>query len=128
MKTKILTILMLVFASVVWGQNNMFVQVSPHYENKTMDTIQILRIENTLVASWSGVSSCGEIERMKRNTDEKAIIWIKDKLFEHRESKWIRYGWYYETPNVRESKEPWPSNKRSCTGNVKFVAFIEFEN
>lgn len=129
MKTKFFTMLLLAFSGMVWGQEEKkeFIQISPSYEDVNLDTVNVLRIESKLTATWSGVRSCRDQDRMIRNTDEKALVWIKDKLFEHRESKWVRYGWYYGKPTVRNSSEPWPSRAESCTGRVEFLIFLEIE-
>lgn len=129
MTTKLFTMLLLAFSGMVWGQEEKkeFIQISPSYEDVNLDTVNVLRIESKLTANWKGVQSCGDQDRVYRNTDERALVWIKDKLFEHRDSKWVRYGWYYEKPNVRNWKDDWPSSARNCRGSVEFVIFIELE-
>ncbi len=131
MKTKLLLVPLFLITGMVWGQeirsDKMYLLESPSYKDVNVDPSNILRIESELYASWSGVNSCDKRERLISNTDEAALKWVKNQLFENRNSQWIRYGWYYETPKVTNRRNPWPDSSRSCTGSVKFKAYIEFK-
>ncbi|MCC2590202.1 hypothetical protein [Chryseobacterium sp. MFBS3-17] len=132
MKTTLFTIILLVFAGMAFGQetlldDKMYLEKSLSYKDVDIDPNKVLRIESELSAFWKGVSSCGDKKRLVSNTDEAAQKWIKDKLYENRYAKLVRFGWYYKTPKITNKQEGFPNRVRSCTGLVKFIAFIEFE-
>ena len=105
---------------------NQFTRVAPQYQGTTFQSGQILRIETTLSARWSGVRSCGNFDRLVSKVDQAANAWLKEKFFEHRDLNYYRYGYTYSPGRYSNRSRPWPDNSRYCNGSTSFPIYIEF--
>lgn len=86
----------------------------------------ILRIEEPVYHSWSGVSGCDHPSRKDAELKAAYEGWVKKKLFEYRHLNYITYGHLGGTMRTGNSRAPWPDNNRSCWGNLSITCFIEF--
>lgn len=131
MKTKLLIMLLLAFAGMAWGQEKNSLDgylTNPVFKDITISSENILRIEADLGAYWSGVRGCDDFARKKTEIEKVTNNWIKDKLFENKHLKWIRYGWNIQDISVLNGRNPFPDNSRYCSGTAKLKIYIEFEN
>lgn len=129
MKTKILLPLLL-WTGVIFGQvrdslNAKF--ANPEVDQSKIVASNILRVEADLVSSWRGVRGCGDAPTPRKKIEATANAWIKTKMFEHKNLKWIRYGWNVPVISVRRWQDPFPDKRRHCSGNARFKIFMEFE-
>lgn len=131
MKTKLLLLLLL--NSVVIMLNGQIKDslnakfVNPNIEKDKILVGNVLRVESKLTATWSGVRSCSDISIHKQNIETTANNWIKNKMFEHRNEKWIRYGWDIPKITIRNGRNPFPNRSRYCRGTANYNIYIEFE-
>ena len=88
---------------------------------------QVLRVEETLTASFSGVRSCGDSARAASEAKNRLEQWVQTKLFEYRDLQYLGYGTGEGRHTWSNSTGPWPENRRSCRGTVTFPAYIEFK-
>jgi len=85
----------------------------------------IVRIEETVPFSWSGVRGCNDNERAQSVYKEVLTNWVKDKMFEHRNWEWVRYGATEANGRCHESRDRW-TNERSCGCRGGLKCYIEF--
>ena len=86
---------------------------------------EVLRIEQTIRTSWSGVDSCKKRSRATRAVAGRLEEWANGKMREHRGLRFMRYGL------VRGFRYNWQSRRRlngsrRCWGWSEFRVFIEF--
>jgi hypothetical protein len=101
-----------------------FGQTAPESEKVTYKENDILRIENNVYHSWSGVSSCGHADRIKSECWGAVQNWAKNKIFEHSQYRYIRYG--NESSRVRVLNRKPPFGARSCSASTTIPCYIEF--
>lgn len=91
-----------------------------------IDPASVLRIEDDVVARWSGVSGCCSGDRPQRELTAQYDQWVGQQIKAHPDMVHLRSGHGGGEARCRSSREPWPSNRRSCGGSVTVKAFIEF--
>lgn len=109
--------------------------IEPNHEIDDMATLikpattnaDVLRIEEDVYASWSGVSGCCSGDTPNKNVNVEFTKWVKDKIFQYRDLRYIRYGHGGVTARCVTSSSGFPDNRRSCRGSAKVKAYIEFE-
>lgn len=87
---------------------------------------EILRVNATLSARWSGVRSCSRQSRAGRAILGKLERWAQGQIKEHRGLQLLRYD--LDGParyHWRNRRSRW-SGKRSCVGWSTFKVYIEF--
>lgn len=93
---------------------------------KVADDVDVLRIEETIATSWSGVSGCCDQETVDNNADAVFVAWVQKKLYEYRHLSYKTYGHGGGTAQCSSSRAPFPDNSRSCRGSISLDAYIEF--
>ena len=84
----------------------------------------ILRIEEKVQVTWTGVKGCSR--HVDRNVKKALEKWVKQKMFEHKDLRWVQYGSKKSSFKCSRSKDPWTSvRKCGCLGKVPF--FIDFQ-
>ncbi|ROI01549.1 hypothetical protein EGI16_16770 [Chryseobacterium sp. G0240] len=129
MKTKILLPLLL-WAGVIFGQVRDSLNAKFINSEVELDKIvapNILRVEANLGATWRGVRGCGDSPTPRNHIEAAANNWIKEKMFENKNLKWIRYGWSIPVISIRHWKDPFPDRRNHCSGNANFKIYIDFE-
>jgi len=102
-------------------------EASPHLNSLgTIPKSEILRIEEKVYVSWGGVTGCCAQDRIDGSCRAKLEEWAKNKMFEHRQLRWLRYGSLSAQVSCSQSRAPWPDNSRSCRGSVSLPCYIEF--
>ena len=87
----------------------------------------ILRVEEDIGASWSGVSNCGNDGRISSACRRRLEEWARDKMFEYRHLKWIRFGHQWPVrARITRRRNRW-TNERSCRGSATLNCYMEFE-
>lgn len=111
----------------VIGDNTKFENIADEFEGKDLPpSSNILRIEATLSANWSGRRSCSQVSVLRANVDRVSKSWIKEQLFEKKHLKFVRYGGVYANGTYHNGRYPFPNNGRWCNGSCTFPIFIEF--
>lgn len=85
----------------------------------------VLKIEENVNHHWRGVTSCGHADRIKNESWTKVQSWAKNKIFEYREYRYVRYGNKAHTVYVEQWKDP-ITGKRKCGARTTIPCFIEF--
>ena len=86
-----------------------------------------LRVEKDLSASWTGVHSCGDSDTVKANMSVAYDAWLKKVTATHHGDV-VGYGIVGEaTVRTNFWNEPFPSNARRCSGNVKMSGYVDFD-
>jgi hypothetical protein len=109
--------------------------IEPNHDLDDMATLihpatkdaDVLRIEEDVYASWSGVSGCCDGDTPSNNVNAAFTKWVKDKIFQYRDLRYLRYGQGGGTARCRTSSSGFPDNRRSCRGSATVKAYIEFE-
>ena len=86
----------------------------------------VLRVEEDVYASWSGVSGCCSGDTPQKNVNAAFAKWVKDKLYQYRHLRYTRYGHGGGTAHCTTSTALWPDNRRSCRGSATVKGYIEF--
>ena len=102
-----------------------FGQAMPEAEELNLDSGDILRIEEPIRHTWTGVTSCGHQDRIKNECWGRVQSWAKDKMFEYRQFRCLRYGNGSSRVKIRNRKDPW-TGKRSCWAGTTIPCYIEF--
>lgn len=97
-----------------------------HLLPKISEDIDVLRIEEDVFASWSGVSGCCEQSTVDSNANSAFTKWVQEKLYTYRHLNYKTYGHGGGNARCSNSREPFPSNRRSCRGSIILKAHIEF--
>lgn len=129
MKTKIL-LLLLFGTELASGQVRDSLNAKFINSEVEMDKVivsNILRVEGNVGASWRGVRGCADAPTPRQKVEEAANNWIKEKMFEHKNFKWIKYGWDVPVISIRRWRDPFPDRRNHCSGTANFKIYIEFE-
>lgn len=94
--------------------------------NPVVSDLDILRIEEDVYASWKGVNGCCKGETPNNNLNIAITKWVKDKIFEYRDLRYVRYGHGGGTAKCTTSSSGFPDNRRRCRGSITVKAYIEF--
>jgi hypothetical protein len=86
----------------------------------------VLRVEEDVYASWSGVSGCCSGDTAQRNVNAAFARWVQEKLYQYRHLRYTKYGHGGGTARCTTSTSPWPDNRRSCRGSATVKGYIEF--
>ena len=95
-------------------------------DSKTLNLQQseILRIEEEVSRSFSGVRGCSDSNTHNSNATAAMNEWAQRKIFENRNLRYIRFGHLGGTA-YWTNRTAWDGT-RSCTGYVVIKCFIEF--
>lgn len=86
---------------------------------------QVLRIEEKVARSWSGVKSCGDADRVQSELNTAVQGWLKEKIFQHRHLRYLNYG--YHDVKWRASRTGGGlGGARSCRGSLAMTCYVEF--
>jgi hypothetical protein len=92
------------------------------------DKANVLRVEETIYRSWSGVRSCGDTDRVKAEIDAAIQAWVGQKLLEYVNHQVLRYGAGDASVSTRNSGgSGFPRSPRRCSGSASIPCFIEFK-
>lgn len=86
----------------------------------------VLRIEETVTAGWSGVNGCCDSGTVNGNAKNALEGWVKKKFLEHINHQVLRYGSGQGSASCTNRRAPWPDNSRSCSGALSMPCYIEF--
>lgn len=87
---------------------------------------QTLRVEETVHITWTGVTNCCDSQRVHDEVNARFNSWLGTKVNEHAPKVPRNWGWGDSTVNCSSSREPWPSNARSCRASTASPFFVEF--
>lgn len=87
---------------------------------------EVLRIEEDVYASWSGVRGCCSGDTPNNNVRAAFTKWVQKKLYDYRDLRYIDYGHGGGTAHCSTSNSGWPENRTSCRGSATVKAYIEF--
>ena len=95
-----------------------------HANGLSQDKDNVLRVEEKVGRSWSGVASCGHSDRIQAEAQAALNEWIKQKIFQYRNLRYLRAG-------AGEGRARWtdynpPFGARSCHGSLTMPCYIEF--
>jgi hypothetical protein len=94
-------------------------------DKNTLENADIVRIEEDVPFYWSGVSGCNDNTRAQNEYLKTRNEWAKNKIFEYRQWRWVKFGALSANGRCRQSQDPWTNvRKCSCSGTLK--CFIEF--
>lgn len=100
-------------------------ETSFNYKSLNLSNSDIVRIEEDVSFSWSGVTGCNSNDRAQSEYQNTLKAWVKNKLFEYRNWSWVRYGAIEANGRCSQSKDPWTGVRRcGCSGKLK--CYIEF--
>lgn len=100
-----------------------FGQHAEESKDKTFNHTDILRIEETVFISWTGVTSCGKAERIRNEIREALKAWANRKMLDYQQYRYISYG--NGTSKVHTYyRSRW--GKRSCKSSTSIPFYIEF--
>lgn len=89
-----------------------------------------LRVEADLAgraAGWRGVRSCSRSARARDALSAAFNSWLGEQMTAHSGRRVLRHGWLGARYTYRNGRDPWPSNRRWCTGRlVRAPAYVEF--
>lgn len=99
---------------------------APELPSLKLQPGEVLRIEETVYASWGGVSGCCDQNTVDAEWRAAFQRWVKEKLFQYRHLRWIRYGQVSNaTGKCSRSGGDWGSARR-CRASLSAPCFIEF--
>ena len=93
---------------------------------KSMPPADLLRVEEDLPMSWSGVSSCCDRERIDNECKAQFDSWLGRQVSGHPGHQMVNYGHGGGSVRCSQSNSGWPDNRRSCRAGVTVRAFAEF--
>ncbi len=93
--------------------------------SESFDKAEVLRIEEQVSHGWSGVSSCGHSDRIKSEAAQALEAWAKNKIFQYRHLRYIRYGHLGGSARTSSSGGSWGQPRR-CRGSLTIKCYIEF--
>ncbi|MCG2419366.1 hypothetical protein K8089_10055 [Aequorivita sp. F47161] len=100
-------------------------ETSLNFKSLNLSNSDIVRIEEDVRFSWSGVTGCNSNDRAQSEYQQTLKAWVKNKLYEHRNWSWVRYGATEANGRCNSSKDPWTGVRRcGCSGKLK--CYIEF--
>jgi hypothetical protein len=112
------------------NQESSSLSIEQHFDeavNSTTLSIEpsdILRIEEEVSRSFSGVRSCSSPDTHTSNAIIAMNEWVQCKLFENRNLRYIKFGNYGGTAHWTD-RWAWDGT-RSCSGYVVIKCYIEF--
>ncbi|MGV9009695.1 hypothetical protein [Brevundimonas sp.] len=86
---------------------------------------EVLRVQELIGASWSGVRNCGS-DRMDNELRSAMRSWVGDRLQDHVNLKVVKWGHDAGSWSSSNSTSGWPDNRRSCRGSLRVPAYIVF--
>ena len=92
----------------------------------SVNKAQVLRVEENVSANWSGVRDCGNAQQVNAEARRALESWAKDKMFQYRHLRYIRYGAGAGTGRVTQSDSGWGGGGRSCRAYITMPCYIEF--
>ncbi|MFK5855084.1 MAG: hypothetical protein QM503_03060 [Bacteroidota bacterium] len=97
------------------------------YEIKSLsiEKSDIVRIEESVYFSWGGVTGCNTQERADGEYSKVLKSWVKNKMYEHRNWRWVRYGTNGVSGTCNSFRDRW-TNVRSCGCRGHLKCYIEF--
>lgn len=97
------------------------------HESPSLEDSDILRVEEKISFHWSGVKGCNRRERVERELNKDFQNWVKGKLYEYRDLRWIKYGIVSGSVKGKCSKwkDRW-TGKRKCVCRGGMKGYIEF--
>ena len=104
--------------------NESFSDLAQESKEMNFKSNDILRIEENVSHSWSGVTNCGHTDRIRRECAGAVERWARNKMFEYRQYRWIRYG--NESSRVHITQRNPPFGPRSCGARTSIPCYIEF--
>ena len=96
-------------------------------DEERLKDFEVFRIDEIVPRRWTGVSSCGTQERV--NAEARAALegWAKNKIFQYRDLRYIRYGTPGGTANSwYNGGGGFGGSGRTCTGVISLPCYIEF--
>lgn len=102
-----------------------YIEEAPEAVELSIQKSDIVRIEESVHVSWSGVSGCNHQDTVDNNAKTAMESWVKAKMFEHRNWRWVKYGAGVGNFRCSQRKDPWTS-VRSCGCSGHIPCYIEF--
>lgn len=100
-------------------------ETAHEFKNLTIEKSDIVRIEESVRFSWSGVTGCNTQERADAEYSNTLNSWVKNKMFEYRNWRWVRYGTNGVSGSCSRSRDRW-TGVRSCGCRGHLKCYIEF--
>ena len=101
-----------------------FNETAPEVNSLQLRNSDIVRIEENVPFGWSGVTGCNNNERAQSEYRKTLAEWVKNKMYEYRNWRWIRYGSSEATGRCSQYDDIWTGRRCNCRGTLK--CFIEF--
>ena len=94
-------------------------------DNLNLTDSDIVRIEENVPFHWSGVTGCNNHDRAQNEYKKTLTNWVKNKMYEHRNWRWIRYSATEAIGRCTQYRDRW-TGKRSCLCRGSLKCYIEF--
>lgn len=97
------------------------------YELSSLDSkdFEIVRIEGDASFNWSGVTGCNDNDRVQSELQKVMESWAKDRIFEHRNWRWTKYGAISTHGKCYKRRDRW-TGVRDCGCRGYLKCYIEF--
>jgi hypothetical protein len=97
------------------------------YELNTLESkdLEIVRIEGDASFLWSGVTGCNNNDRVQGELQKVMDQWAKDRIFEHRNWRWTKYGAISTHGRCYQRRDQW-TGVRDCDCRGYLKCYIEF--
>ena len=91
---------------------------------QAIDDADVVLIEEKVTVSWRGVKSCDHSDRIQSEVRAALQRWMEQKIYEHREWRYLRAGAKAGTVRCRAWKDWDGTRSCGCSGGIPF--YIEF--